>query len=137
MSDTPRTDAKAVFRHDGDRIDWVHADFARSLERENARLAAELADFTRAEPLKVAERNQWRDKAKKLEAELAELKEYNRFLLEENKRLAHELAEKHSTPKDRNRGLVARLKAELAEARKLIDALNLLVDAPTTEEDEQ
>lgn len=44
MSDTPRTDAESVLFHDGDRIDWVRADFARSLERENARLAAELAE---------------------------------------------------------------------------------------------
>ena len=39
------------------------------------KLAAELAEFTRAEPLKVAERNEWRERATKAEAELAEVRD--------------------------------------------------------------
>ena len=40
-----------------------------------ARLAAELAEFRRTEPLKVAERNRWLDKATLLAGELADARD--------------------------------------------------------------
>ena len=39
------------------------------------RLAAELAEFRRTEPLKVAERNRWLDKATRLAGELADARD--------------------------------------------------------------
>jgi hypothetical protein len=45
------------------------------LKRDNARLAAELAEFRRTEPMKVAERNRWLDKATRLAGELADARD--------------------------------------------------------------
>ena len=57
-------------RHIVGPIDYSDKGVFDALLLDNARLAAELADFKRTEPLKVDERNQWRDKAKRLEVEL-------------------------------------------------------------------
>jgi hypothetical protein len=55
---------------------------ARRLERDNARLAAELAEFRRTEPMKVAERNRWLDKATRLAGELADARDACRSIWE-------------------------------------------------------
>jgi hypothetical protein len=60
MTDTPMTDAVALPRN-GDPSDWIHADFARQLERENKRLREALTMLY--EFAKPFMRDEWQNKA--------------------------------------------------------------------------
>jgi hypothetical protein len=76
---TPRTDEQVMTKQHFTTDDnlnsmfWVHADFARQLERE-------LAEYQRTEPLKIAERNKLREELAAAKAKLSERKTVHEWL---------------------------------------------------------
>jgi predicted nucleic acid-binding Zn-ribbon protein len=119
MSDTPRTDE--IECSDDFALGDVRGiiNLSCELERENARLAAELAEFRRTEPLKVAERNEWRDKAKRLEVELDDARD----LYTQVQQQVCDLDRAESDKIQEVRQTVCDLRDDLSDARDVIDVL--------------